>query len=117
MVSMSDRPKGKDGKLLMSDGEFGFICDILERTWHHWPLDHDDENPDNHTSDGARDGAMRIVRELDMTTVPANTIPYPAGLPADMRDLWDMRTYYHNGDEAKFKELARGLIEHSRGAE
>jgi len=44
--------------------QYGDICDVVERTYHGWPLDHDEENPWRHTSKEARAAANRILEIL-----------------------------------------------------
>jgi hypothetical protein len=39
---------------------------VVYRTWAEWPLEHDDEDPWNHTSDFARAAAMRIFDLLEI---------------------------------------------------
>ena len=43
---------------------YGAVCDVVYRTGSGWPLDHDDDNPYSHTSDGAREAAARIFAIL-----------------------------------------------------
>jgi hypothetical protein len=105
-------PTGKDGKQLVTPDQFSVITDVIERAWHQWPAYPDDDNPYGHTSDYARVGAARIVDALGMTTVPANTIPYPESLPETMRDLWDQTADEHKGDQNKFVEQAMRLYDY-----
>ena len=44
--------------------KYGEVCDIVERNYHEWPLEHDDDNPFMHTSKEARAAALRIFEIL-----------------------------------------------------
>jgi hypothetical protein len=46
------------------EATFGEICDVVERTYQGWPLEHDYDNPYNHTSTEARAAAMRVFELL-----------------------------------------------------
>jgi len=46
------------------EATFCEICDVVERTYQGWPLDHDDDNPYSHTSTEARAAAMRVFELL-----------------------------------------------------
>jgi hypothetical protein len=43
---------------------FAEICDVVERTYQGWPLDHDEADPYLHTSKEARAAALRILELL-----------------------------------------------------
>lgn len=42
------------------------LCDVVERARHHWPTEHDEDNPLTHTSDYARHAAIRILEILGL---------------------------------------------------
>ena len=46
------------------EATFGKICDVVERTYQGWPLEHGYDNPHNHTSTEARAAAMRVFELL-----------------------------------------------------
>lgn len=51
--------------------QYGVLCDVVERARHRWPVQRgDDEAPVLHTSDYAREAAMRIVDELGLELEP-----------------------------------------------
>jgi hypothetical protein len=47
------------------------VCDVIERTYHRWPLDDGDEIHLNHTSNEARAAAERIFKILDIRLTTA----------------------------------------------
>lgn len=45
---------------------YSVICDVVERAWHHWPVERQpDEAPVFHTSAYARAAANRVIDKLD----------------------------------------------------
>lgn len=44
--------------------KYGEVCDVVERTYQGWPLEHTDNDPFMHTSKEARAAALRIFEIL-----------------------------------------------------
>ena len=100
-------PTGKDGKQLVTSEQYADLCMLaeigmcadLEEQWAEYK-----EFGFGMTSDWARAFSTRIVKILDLTVVPENTIPYPPALPESLHDMWDMMAEEFDGDEELFKE-------------
>jgi hypothetical protein len=54
--------------------QYGQLCDVVERAWQHWPTEHDEENPHNHTSDYARNAAKAIMAILGLEPGPIDEV-------------------------------------------
>jgi hypothetical protein len=58
--------------------KYAEVCNVIERNYHSWPLDHDSENDPGfgllHTSDEARAAATRIFKILGIGLTDAGEV-------------------------------------------
>lgn len=51
----------------MDAGDYGLLCDVIERAWQQLPVEPEEDERWMLTSSYARAGANRIMRELGLT--------------------------------------------------
>jgi hypothetical protein len=93
--------------------QYADICDVVERTYHGWPLDHDEANPWNHTSKEARAATNRILEILRVAILEEEEEPQRAYLAGRVEGLAGTTRYnLTDEDRAVLRDVA-GLLKDS----